>query len=79
MTTINNDNKELIKKVLTEAAANIPVEQICEQNGISKATYYAWYSGYICENGELISSVEHHKNAQKEVKKHLIKKVAFFR
>ena len=79
MTTINNDNKELIKKVLVEAAADIPVEQICEQNGISKATYYAWYSGYICENGELVSSAEHQQNAREQVKNNLVKQVVFFK
>lgn len=73
------DNKSLIKKVLSEANDNIPVEQICEQNGISKATYYAWYSSYIFINGEIVSTVEYRANIQKKATNHLIKRMALFK
>ncbi|WP_036566027.1 helix-turn-helix domain-containing protein [Oceanospirillum beijerinckii] len=79
MTTINNDNKELIKKVLTEAADNVPVEQVCEQNGISKATYYAWYSAYSCENGELMRITEVREKDQKQATDQLVKQITVFR
>ena len=79
MTTINNDNKELIKKVLTEAENSVPVEQICEQNGISKATYYAWYSGYCCENGELMRTTEVRDKKQKQATDQLVKQMTVFR
>ncbi len=75
----NNDNKALIKKVLSEAENNISVEQICEQNGISKATYYALYSGYICIDGELKSTAEHRADAKNQVTNQLIKQVAIFK
>ena len=55
--------EEQILKILNEGKSGMKVDDVCRQNGISRATYYSWQSKF---NGMEISDIKKLKTLELE-------------
>jgi putative transposase len=52
-----------IIKILKEAEAGVPIEELCRQHGIARSTYYNWKSKY---GGMEVSQLKRLKELEEE-------------
>ncbi len=54
-------SEEQIVKILKSAEAGVPVEELCRQNGVSRATFYAWrkrFGGLEVDDAKRLKALE---------------------
>jgi putative transposase len=56
-------NEAQIIKILKEAEAGVPIEDLCRQYGIARSTYYNWKSKY---GGMEVSQLKRLKELEEE-------------